>query len=226
MFAVSFRNPGDHWCASVSGMELGVDRFLFAGPNVPSRPDVNPVPDLLEEMAAADVAGLDAFGIGEHHTAEFADAAPAVLLAAAAARTQRIRLSSAITILSVADPMRIFEDFATLDLTSNGRAEIIAGRGAYAEASSLFGLDLGLYDEVYAEKIDLLLKLRAGEPIHWHGRHRPALTGQTIRRRSSLRCRSGWVRRDRPDRSRVPVNSDCRWRLASSGASIVTFALW
>lgn len=161
-------------------MELGVDRFLFAGANAPSGPNVNPVPDLLEEIELADAMGLDVFGIGEHHTAEFADSAPPILLAAAAARTRRIRLSSAITILSVADPVRVFEDFATLDLVSNGRAEIVAGRGAYAEAFSLFGLDLSSYDALYAEKIELLLKIRAGGPIHWHGRYRPALTGQTV----------------------------------------------
>ena len=161
-------------------MELGVDRFLFSGANAPSGPDVNPVPDLLEEIELADAAGLDAFGIGEHHTGEFADSAPPVLLAAAAARTKRIRLSSAITILSVADPVRVFEDFATLDLVSDGRAKIIAGRGAYAEAFSLFGLNLAQYDELYAEKIDLLLRLRDGGPIHWRGRHRAPLTGQTV----------------------------------------------
>lgn len=129
-------------------MELGIDRFLFAGANAPSGSDVNPVPDLLEKVERADAVGLDVFGIGEHHTAEFADSAPPVLLAAAAARTKRIRSSSAITILSVADPVRVFEDFATLDLVSNGRAEIVAGRGAYAEAFPLFGPDLRSYDEL------------------------------------------------------------------------------
>ena len=161
-------------------IELGIDRFLFFGANAPSGVNSNPVPDLLEEIETADRAGIDVFGIGEHHTGEFADSSPAVLLSAAAARTARIRLSSAITILSVADPVRVFEDFATLDLVSNGRAEIVAGRGAYAEAFALFGLDLEQYDRLYAEKIDLMLKLQAGGPIHWRGRHRPALTGQTV----------------------------------------------
>ena len=120
-------------------MELGIDRFLFYGKNSPSGPGTNPAPDLLEEIEVADREGLHVFGIGEHHTEEFADASPALLLAAAAAKTDKIRLSSAITILSVADPVRIMEDFATLDLVSDGRAEIIAGRGAYAEAFALFG---------------------------------------------------------------------------------------
>jgi probable LLM family oxidoreductase len=158
-------------------MELGIDRFLFSLKSERGA-SFNPVPDLMEEVELADRLGLDVFGIGEHHTGEFSDSAPPVLLAAAAARTSRIRLSSAITILGVADPVRVFEDFATLDLVSNGRAEIVAGRGAYAEAFSLFGLDLANYDELFAEKLDLLLRLRGDAPVHWSGRHRPSLTGQ------------------------------------------------
>lgn len=159
-------------------MELGIDRFVFHGEQSPSVG--NPVPDLIEEIELADRLGIDVFGIGEHHTGEFADSSPPVLLAAAAARTTRIRLSSAITILSAADPVRVFEEFATLDLVSNGRAEIIAGRGAYAEAFSLFGLSLAEYDTLYAEKLDLLLKLRTGEPVFWKGRHRAPLNGQIV----------------------------------------------
>lgn len=160
-------------------MELGIDRFLFVGANSPSGIDVNPVPDLLEEIELADTKGIHAFAIGEHHTGEFGDSSPAVLLSAAAARTRRIRLSSGITILSVADPVRVMEDFSTLDLVSNGRAEIIAGRGAYAEAFALFGSDTAHYDALYAEKLDLLLQLRSGKPVHWQGRFRPPLNGQT-----------------------------------------------
>lgn len=159
-------------------MEIGIDRFLFYGQNSPSGPGTNPVPDLLEEAETADKAGVHVFALGEHHTAEFADASPAVILAAAAARTTRIRLSSGITILSIADPVRVMEDFASLDLVSGGRAEIIAGRGAYAEAFSLFGADMSQYDTLAAEKLDLLLQLRSGEPVYWKGRFRPALNGQ------------------------------------------------
>ena len=159
-------------------MELGIDRFLFFGANAPSGPGTNPVPDLLEEVETAEVARLYSFGLGEHHTGDFADSSPAVLLSAAAARTSCIRLSSAITILSVADPVRVMEDFATLDLVSKGRAEIIVGRGAYAEAFSLFGADPRQYDALAAEKLDLLLQLRSGKPVHWRGRFRPTLSGQ------------------------------------------------
>lgn len=161
-------------------IEIGIDRFLFMGANAPSGPGTNPVPDLLEEIEQAERRGLAAFGIGEHHTGEFADSSPAVLLAAAASRTRRIRLSSAITILSIADPVRIMEDFATLDLVSDGRAEIIAGRGAYAEAFALFGHDLARYDDLYAEKLELLLHLRTGKPVVWSGRFRAPLRGQSV----------------------------------------------
>jgi alkanesulfonate monooxygenase SsuD/methylene tetrahydromethanopterin reductase-like flavin-dependent oxidoreductase (luciferase family) len=159
-------------------VEFGIDRFVFNGEQSPS--PGNPVPDLLEEIEFADRHGIDAFGIGEHHTGEFADSSPAVLLSAAAARTSRIRLSSAITLLGAADPVRVFEDFATLDLVSAGRAEIVAGRGAYAEAFGLFGHDMADYADLYAEKLDLLLKLRTGEPVHWRGRHRARLDGQIV----------------------------------------------
>ena len=159
-------------------MEIGIDRFLFLGADSPSGIGTNPFPDLLEEIVRADQAGIHIFGIGEHHSSEFADSSPAVLLAAAATRTVRIRLSSAITILSVADPVRVMEDFATLDLVSSGRAEIIAGRGAYGEAFALFGRSLEEYDSLYAEQLDLLLRLRSGGPVTWRGRYRPALSGQ------------------------------------------------
>lgn len=159
-------------------MKIGIDRFLFVGRNSPSGEHSNPVPDFLEEVEAADKAGVDVFALGEHHTAEFADSSPAVMLSAAAARTSRIRVSSGISILSVADPVRVMEDFASLDLASNGRAEIIVGRGAYAEAFSLFGADMNQYEALAAEKLELLLQLRSGVPVHWKGRFRPALRGQ------------------------------------------------
>ena len=124
--------------------------------------------------------GLDVFGIGEHHRAEYLDSAPAVILAAAAARTTRIRLTSAVTVLSAADPVRVFQQFATLDLISRGRAEMVVGRGSSVEAFPLFGFDLDDYDELFAEKLGLLLQVRATEQVHWSGRFRPALTGQGV----------------------------------------------
>jgi probable LLM family oxidoreductase len=135
---------------------------------------------LLTEIEHADQVGLDVFGIGEHHRTEYLDSAPAIILAAAAARTKRIRLTSAVTVLSAADPVRVFQNFATLDLISNGRAEIVAGRGSFVEAYPLFGLKLEDYDSLFTEKLDLLLKIRDSTNVHWSGKHRPALTGQGI----------------------------------------------
>src|SRR5215469_124901 len=120
------------------------------------------------------------FGIGEHHRSEFVDSAPVVILGAAATRTKNVRLSSAVTILSTADPVRVFQEFATLDLISHGRAEIVAGRGSSVEAFPLFGFDLDDYDSLFAEKLDLLLQIRDHTHIHWTGKHRPALTGQAV----------------------------------------------
>jgi probable LLM family oxidoreductase len=131
--------------------------------------------DLLEEIALADEAGLDVFGVGEHHRPDFAVSAPAVVLAAAAARTRRIRLTSAVSVLSSDDPVRVFQDFATLDLLSGGRAEIMAGRGSFVESFPLFGYDLDDYDALFAEKLGLLLRVRGAERVTWSGRHRPAL---------------------------------------------------
>jgi probable LLM family oxidoreductase len=131
--------------------------------------------ELLEEIELADQLGLDVFGLGEHHRPDYAVSSPTVALAAAAARTQRIRLSSAVTVLSSADPVRVFQDFATLDLLSGGRAEIMAGRGSFTESFPLFGLDLEDYDELFAEKLELLLALRDSERVTWSGRHRAAL---------------------------------------------------
>jgi probable LLM family oxidoreductase len=164
-------------------IQLGLDSFALA-PTDPATGAVLPagqvLDQLLQQIELADQVGLDVFGVGEHHRAEFADSAPAVILAAAAARTKRIRLTSAVTVLSAADPVRVFQEFATLDLLSHGRAEIVAGRGSLTEAFPLFGYPLEDYDSLFAEKLDLLLKLRASPRVHWSGQHRPPLTGQGV----------------------------------------------
>ena len=159
-------------------MELGVDSFASA--NLGGVSDSDALRNLVARIEHADAVGLDVFGIGEHHLREFLDSAPAVILAAAAVRTRRIRLSSAVTVLSAADPVRVFQSFATLDLLSAGRAEIVAGRGSFTESFPLFGLDFEDYDSLFAENLDLLLKLRDSERITWSGRHRAALTGQGV----------------------------------------------
>jgi probable LLM family oxidoreductase len=130
---------------------------------------------LMEEVELADQVGLDVFGIGEHHRADYAVSVPHVVLAAAAARTKRIRLTSAVTVLSSDDPVRVFQHFATLDQLSGGRAEIMAGRGSFIESFPLFGYDLGLYDDLFKEKLELLLQLRAHERVTWSGQHRAAI---------------------------------------------------
>src|SRR3954453_16267054 len=135
---------------------------------------------LLEEIELADRVGLASYGIGEHHRVEYYDAAPAVILAAAAARTSQIRLRSAVTVLSAADPVRVFQEFATVDLISGGRVELVVGRGSFTEAFPLFGLDLADYDELFDEKLDLLLRLRESTEVTWSGRHRPPLVRQRV----------------------------------------------
>jgi probable LLM family oxidoreductase len=162
-------------------MEVGVDSFAAAiGETSSAVSPADRLRDLLDEIEHADQVGLDVFGIGEHHRKEFLDSAPAVILAAAAARTKRIRLTSAVAVLSAADPVRLFQEFATLDLISRGRAEMVVGRGSFIEAFPLFGLELDDYDSLFAEKLDLLLKIRENEHVHWSGRHRPPLTGQGV----------------------------------------------
>lgn len=136
--------------------------------------------DLIEEIELADQVGLDVFGLGEHHRSDYVVSAPAVVLAAAAARTKRIRLTSAVTVLSSDDPVRVFQSFATLDLLSGGRAEIMAGRGSFIESFPLFGYDLDDYDTLFAEKLDLLLRIRGGERVTWAGRHRAPLSDQPV----------------------------------------------
>src|SRR5438552_6839610 len=162
-------------------MQIGVDSFAsdIGDTTIVSRP-AERLAELLEEIEHADAVGLDVFGIAEHHLQEYLDSATTVILGAAAARTQRIRLTSAVTVLSAADPVRVFQNFATLDLLSRGRAEMVVGRGSFIEAFPLFGLKLDDYDALFAEKLELLLKIRENEHVHWSGEYRPALTGQGV----------------------------------------------
>lgn len=163
-------------------MEIGIDSFaaMFSEEHAHTVSDTLAVGQLLERISFADEVGLDFFGIGEHHRKGFLDSAPAILLAAAAARTKKIRLGSAVTVLSAADPVRVFQNFATLDLISNGRAEMVVGRGSFIDAFPLFGLDLKDYDALFVEKLDLLLKIRDNEFITWSGKFRPAINNQAI----------------------------------------------
>ena len=203
-------------------MEIGLYTFAEL-PVSAGTPAVTPeqrMRNLLEEAELADQVGLDVFGVGEHHRPDFAVSSPAVALAAIAARTERIRLTSAVTVLSSDDPVRVFQDFATLDLLSGGRAEIMVGRGSFIESFPLFGYDLDDYDELFAEKLELLLELRDSERVTWSGRHRAALE----RRRGVSAAGSGSAAGlggggriaavDRPRRG----GSGCRWRWRSSAA--------
>ncbi len=164
-------------------MQIGIDSFAAAISDPVTGLALSPaarIENLLEEIEVADQAGIDSFGVGEHHRREFLDSAPAIILAAAAARTKRIRLNSAVTVLSADDPVRVFQNFATIDLISQGRVEMVVGRGSFIEAFPLFGLRLEDYDSLFAEKLDLLLKIRDNTNIHWSGEHRAALTGQGV----------------------------------------------
>lgn len=169
-------------------MQIGIDSFAAAIPNnalgltpaALAQAPMERLSRLLDEMELADQVGLDVFGIGEHHRADFVDSAPAVILAAAASRTKNIRLSSAVTVLSAADPVRVFQEFATLDLISKGRAEIVAGRGSFVESYPLFGLKLEDYDSLFVEKLELLLNIRDHTRVTWSGKHRALLTGQAV----------------------------------------------
>jgi probable LLM family oxidoreductase len=159
-------------------MELGVYTFAELRADPHTGETISPeqrVRNLLEEIELAEQVGLDVFGVGEHHRPDFVVSAPAVVLGAAAARTERIRLTSAVTVLSSDDPVRVFQEFSTLDLLSGGRAEIMAGRGSFIESFPLFGYDLGDYDELFAEKLELLLKLRESVSVTWSGKHRAPL---------------------------------------------------
>ncbi|CAA9318351.1 MAG: Putative oxidoreductase [uncultured Nocardioidaceae bacterium] len=164
-------------------MHLGIDSFVSEVVEPATGRRVGPaerIEHLLEEIEVAERSGLHSFGIGEHHRSEYYDSAPAVILAAAAARTQRIRLGSAVTVLSAADPVRVFQQFATLDLISRGRIDLVVGRGSFTEAFPLFGLDLADYDTLFSEKLELLLRIRDSTEVTWSGRHRPPLLGQGV----------------------------------------------
>lgn len=162
---------------SQENMEIGIDSFAANPAGIESSQALN---ELLERIEVADKVGLDSFGIGEHHREDFLDAAQTLILAAAASRTKQIKLTSAVTVLSAADPVRVFQNFATLDLISNGRAEIVAGRGSFTDAFPLFGYDLSDYDAIFSEKLKLLLKIRDNEVVTWSGKFRPALNNQPI----------------------------------------------
>lgn len=159
-------------------MEIGISTFVETTPDVHTGKIVSHaqrIREVVEEIVLADQVGLDVFGVGEHHRKDYAASSPAVVLAAAASQTKRIRLTSAVTVLSSDDPVRVFQDFATLDGISNGRAEIMAGRGSFIESFPLFGYDLNDYNELFDEKLDLLLKICASEKVTWSGKHRPAI---------------------------------------------------
>ena len=176
-------------------MEIGIDSFAAISPdeNGIYSDAAQSVRDLLQRIEVADAAGLDIFSIGEHHRREYLDSAPAVLLAAGASRTKTIRLASAVTVLSAADPVRVFQQFATVDLISGGRAEIVVGRGSFSESFPLFGLDFRDYDALFEEKLDLLLRIRDEENLTWSGRFRPALNGQGIYPRPLQKQLPIWV---------------------------------
>src|SRR5918993_82172 len=162
-------------------MQVGIDSFAaFHDDTRKSISSSERLQRLVEQIEFADQIGLDVFGVGEHHRHGFLDSAPSVILGAAASRTKRIRLTSAVTVLSAADPVRVFQEFATLDLLSQGRAEMVVGRGSFIEAFPLFGLRLDDYDSLFSEKIELLLKIRENEHVYWSGKYRPALTGQGV----------------------------------------------
>jgi probable LLM family oxidoreductase len=177
-------------------MEIGVYTFAETSPD----PRTGEVPDagarlrdLLEEIELADQVGLDVFGVGEHHRPDYAVSAPAVVLAAASQRTRRIRLTSAVTVLSSDDPVRVFQEFATLDQLSGGRAEIMAGRGSFIESFPLFGHELDDYDDLFAEKLELLLALRSQERVTWSGRHRAPLADRGVYPRPRQRELPVWI---------------------------------
>jgi len=164
-------------------MQLGIYSFAELTEDPATGLKISPaerMKNLLEEITLTEEVGLDVYAIGEHHRPDYIASSPAVILAAAAARTKKIRLSSAVSVLSSDDPVRVFQQYATLDLISNGRAEIMAGRGSFIESFPLFGYDLGDYHDLFAEKLDLLIKLRDAEKIYWTGQHRASLTGQGV----------------------------------------------
>ena len=168
-------------------MEIGISTFVETTPDVETgmlKSHAERLQEVVEEIVLADRVGLDVFGVGEHHRSDYASSSPAVLLAAAASQTVNIRLTSAVTVLSSADPVRVYQDFATLDGISNGRAEIMAGRGSFIESFPLFGQDLSDYNELFHEKLELLLRVRESEIVSWDGKHRPAIHQRGVYPRS------------------------------------------
>jgi len=164
-------------------MDIGISTFVETTPDVKTGEVVSlaqRIREAVEEIILADEVGLDVFGVGEHHREDYAASAPAIILAAAAAKTNNIRITSAVTVLSSADPVRVFQDFATVDAISNGRAEIMAGRGSFIESFPLFGYDLNDYNELFEEKLELLLKIRESEKVNWKGGHRPAIQNRGV----------------------------------------------
>ena len=174
-------------------MEIGIDSFASAMYGRNTLSSVDAMSQLLQRIVFADEVGLDVFGIGEHHKKEFLDSATVVILSAAAAITKRIRLSSAVTVLSAADPVRVYQEYATLDLISKGRAEIVAGRGSSIEAYPLFGFDLNDYDALFKEKLNLLLQIRDQEIITWSGKFRPSLKDQGVYPRALQKQLPVWL---------------------------------
>jgi probable LLM family oxidoreductase len=175
-------------------MEIGVTTFVETTPDVETGnvlSHAERIREVVEEIVLADKVGLDVFGVGEHHREDFACSAPAVLLAAAAARTKRIKLTSAVSVLSSDDPVRLYQEFATVDAISNGRAEIMAGRGSFIESFPLFGYDLQDYDELFDEKLDLLLKINESEKVTWNGQHRASINNLGVY--------------PRPEQDRLPI---------------------
>jgi probable LLM family oxidoreductase len=177
-------------------MELGITTFaempLNLGDDI-ARISAERLQHVVQEAELADRLGLDVYGVGEHHRPDFIASSPATVLAAIAARTQRIRLTSAVTVLSSDDPVRVYQDFATLDLLSNGRAEIMAGRGSFTESFPLFGQSLDDYDELFAEKLELLLAVRAQERVTWRGQHRPPIKDRGVYPRALQNPLPVWI---------------------------------
>lgn len=164
-------------------MEIGLTSFVETTPDVNTGKVISHakrIREVVEEIVLADEVGLDVYGVGEHHRKDYASSAPAVILAAAASQTKNIRLTSAVTVLSSADPVRVFQDFATIDAISNGRAEIMAGRGSFIESFPLFGYDLKDYNELFDEKLELLLNIRKSESVSWNGKHRASIDNRGV----------------------------------------------
>jgi alkanesulfonate monooxygenase SsuD/methylene tetrahydromethanopterin reductase-like flavin-dependent oxidoreductase (luciferase family) len=203
-------------------VELGIYTFAENSPDPATGVSISAeqrLRNLMEEVELADQVGLDVFGIGEHHRPDFVVSTPAVVLAAAAMRTKRIRLTSAVTVLSSDEPVRVFQEYATVDLLSGGRAEIMAGRGSFIESYPLFGYNLDDYDELFAEKLDLLLTVRKSTRVTWRGKHRAPIDNRGVYPRPvQIRCRCGSRWAARRSRWCAPARWAFRWRWRSSAA--------